>query len=86
MVERRAPGHHDAFNSSTIHTDSNANTLSDRTVLLLQSVSNAKPLVRPRITFPIHPAPIPQPESNNWLIVSHQDHVTRRSNETETFI
>jgi hypothetical protein len=42
--------------------------------------------LHPKTKFPIHPIPIPQPQSNNWFIVSHHDHVTKRSNETETFI
>jgi hypothetical protein len=78
------PGHHDAFNGSSIHTDSNANTLSDRIILLLQTDSRSNTLARPKHTIPIRP--ISLPPSNNWFIVSSHDHVTKRSNETKTII
>jgi hypothetical protein len=80
------PNHKDAFNISTIHIDSNANTLSDRNILLLQTYSNAKALAGPKIKLPKPHIPSPQPQSNHWFIVSHHDHVTRRSNETDTII
>ena len=80
------PNHSDKFNSSTIHIDSNANTLSDRNISLLQTDSNAKALARSEIKLPKLPHPSPQPQSNNWFIVSRHDHVTKKSNETETII
>ena len=80
------PGHHDAFNGLTIHTDSNANTLSDRTTFLLQTDSKSNAPKHPRTKLPTHPISSPQPQSNNWFIVSHHDQVTRRPNETETII
>ena len=80
------PDHQDAFNSSSIHIDSNANTLSDR------HFCSSRPKATPMLSrtrepsFPSRPIPIPQLQSNNWFIVSRHDHVTRRSNETETII
>ena len=80
------PNHHDAFNGSTIHIDNEANTLSDRRILLLQTENNAVALAHSNLSFPHRPNPIPRSQSNNWFVASRHDHVTRRSNETLTII
>jgi len=85
-VKGHPPHRSDAFNAHTIQTDSNANTLSDRNVVLLQTASNANARSDLSHSRPFRPIPIPVRQSNNWFVVSSHDHVTRRSNETKTII
>lgn len=88
----------DAFNSHTIHSDSNANTLSDRFVF---GGSNANALADPDVKRPIrhgsiHPRPVlhkpthpvstPLEQSFNWFVASVHDSVTKRLNEIRTNI
>jgi len=85
-VKGRPPHRYDAFNAHTIQTDSNANTLSDRNIVLLQTDSNANARAHPNNRLTIHPSPIPLRQSNNWFVASGRDSVTKRSNETKTII
>jgi hypothetical protein len=75
----------DAFNSRTIHTDPNVNTLSDGSIFSLQTDRADARSVR-KSSLPRRTIPIRHLVSNNWFIVSRQDHVTAKPNETRTII